>query len=152
MNTGFTEENILVKGAGTEFLEDVLKGLGSKPKKLDSKYFYDAKGDTLFQQIMDCPEYYVTRCEAEIFRHQGRAIAAELAASSQAFDLIELGAGDASKTIYLLKELLDANADFKYLPVDISPSIIGYLQRELRGSNSNQPENYSKDIYTSNTD
>ena len=125
------EENISANGEVSKFLRDVLKGLERKPKKLDSKYFYDAKGDKLFQHIMDCPEYYITRCEAEIFSILSEAIAAELAASFEAFDLIELGAGDASKTVYLLQELLKARADFKYFPVDISRSIIDYLQYEL---------------------
>jgi uncharacterized SAM-dependent methyltransferase len=44
------------------FREDVLAGLKSHPKHLSSKYFYDAKGDALFQQIMNCSEYYLTRC------------------------------------------------------------------------------------------
>ncbi len=47
----------------SQFLEDVIKGLSAKEKYLESKYFYDAKGDVLFQKIMACPEYYPTRCE-----------------------------------------------------------------------------------------
>jgi len=51
---------------GEAFLNDVLKGLTANEKYLDSKYFYDAKGDELFQKIMQCEEYYPTRCELEI--------------------------------------------------------------------------------------
>ncbi len=50
-----------------QFLYDVLKGLSSTQKKLSSKYFYNEKGDKLFQKIMDCSEYYLTRCEMETF-------------------------------------------------------------------------------------
>lgn len=55
----------------TRFLEDVLTGLNSSPKKLEAKYFYDKTGDLLFQKIMGCQEYYVTRAEAEIFQTHG---------------------------------------------------------------------------------
>jgi len=113
------------------FLADVLQGLSSSPKKLDSKYFYDATGDSLFQQIMASAEYYVTRCEAEIFTTHAAEIAGALNQDYDAFDLIELGAGDASKTIYLLQELIGINRNFRYVPVDISGSIIDYLEKEL---------------------
>ena len=52
----------------TIFYNDVMEGLRAKPKYLDSKYFYDEAGDKLFQQIMDCDEYYLTNCELEIMQ------------------------------------------------------------------------------------
>jgi len=120
----------ILNGKAT-FLKDVLKGLSSSPKKLDSKYFYDATGDSLFQQIMACEEYYVTRCEAEIFKTTPTEIARSLTQGYDEFDLIELGAGDASKTIYLLQELVGMSLNFRYVPVDISGTIIDYLESEL---------------------
>ena len=45
----------------SQFLKDVITGLETKPKRLSSKYFYDKKGDELFQQIMGLDEYYLTR-------------------------------------------------------------------------------------------
>lgn len=115
----------------TLFLEEVLSGLRSIPKKLEAKYFYDQTGDMLFQKIMDCDEYYVTRCESEIFQTYARAIATSLNDDFEEFDLIELGAGDATKTIHLLKEFIRMDCNFSYFPVDISESIIQYLEREL---------------------
>ncbi|RYZ19857.1 MAG: L-histidine N(alpha)-methyltransferase, partial [Sphingobacteriales bacterium] len=56
------------------FCADVIKGLKSNPKTLPSKYFYDSNGDVLFQRIMQLPEYYLTRCELEIFRDQSNRI------------------------------------------------------------------------------
>ena len=50
-----------------QFYKDVVAGLKAVPKRLSSKYFYDAKGDKIFQEIMNCEEYYPTRCELEIF-------------------------------------------------------------------------------------
>lgn len=113
------------------FEKDVLEGLNEVPKRLHSKYFYDAKGDALFQQIMHCPEYYLTRCEMEILRGQAGEIAQTLRRHAPVFDLVELGAGDASKSFHLLKELLRTGAMDTYFPIDISRNIIAQLQQSL---------------------
>ncbi|WP_256009801.1 L-histidine N(alpha)-methyltransferase [Desertivirga xinjiangensis] len=109
------------------FYRDVLKGLSSSPKTLDSKYFYDAVGDGLFQEIMACPEYYPTRCETEILSGQAGQICEAFRRDGSDFDIIELGAGDASKTKYLLEHLSSKGVHFLYQPVDISTSTINYL-------------------------
>lgn len=114
-----------------QFCEDVLTGLKATPKYLQAKYFYDATGDELFQQIMNCPEYYPTDCELEIFTQQTKALAKALIADGSAFDLIELGAGDAMKSTYLLRELINQKADFTYLPIDISGHVINFLEETL---------------------
>ena len=36
----------------SRFYRDVVSGLQSEPKHLEAKYFYDAEGDRLFQQII----------------------------------------------------------------------------------------------------
>lgn len=113
------------------FFQDVFSGLTSSPKKLQSKYFYDAAGDVLFQEIMNCPEYYLTNCEMEIFSEQTKALAAALVNGFNEFDLIELGAGDATKSIHLLRQLLQIKADFTYLPIDISSHVIEELEQTL---------------------
>lgn len=115
----------------SNFYNDVISGLTAENKRLDSKYFYDAAGDALFQQIMQCPEYYLTGCEYEILSEQSRDIARTLCALSPAFDVVELGAGDASKSAFLLRELLDMGLDYTYFPIDISGSMISYLERSL---------------------
>ncbi len=114
-----------------QFLSDVLSGLSSNPKKLSSKYFYDSKGDALFQKIMHTEAYYLTRCEQEIFEQRSQEIAGRLIYDLDTFDLLELGAGDASKTRLLLQELLDQKAEFTYMPIDISSSMINFLERDL---------------------
>lgn len=113
------------------FYKDVIKGLQSSPKYLESKYFYDGTGDQLFRQLMDCPEYYLTNCELEIFSEQTAELAAAIVGGGDAFDLIELGAGDAMKSTYLLNYLLKQNANFNYLPIDISSNVISNLTSEL---------------------
>ena len=115
----------------TKFKDEVLQGLLANPKHMDSKYFYDAAGDRLFQQIMDAPEYYPTRSEFEIFIEQADELSQVLMGDGDAFDLIELGAGDASKSGHLLKNLIGRSADFKYIPIDISENIISYLNQTL---------------------
>jgi dimethylhistidine N-methyltransferase len=114
-----------------QFLEEVLRDLSSEPKRLSSKYFYDAAGDALFQQIMACPEYYLTRCETEIFDTNASGIAALLDVHDGPFDLIELGAGDGSKTVKLLDAFQQLKSDFTYIPIDISSSIIQFLKENL---------------------
>ncbi|WP_309228496.1 L-histidine N(alpha)-methyltransferase, partial [Streptomyces lunaelactis] len=45
---------------------DVLHGLTRTPKALPPKWFYDARGSELFEEITRLPEYYPTRAEREI--------------------------------------------------------------------------------------
>jgi len=111
------------------FYQDVINGLKASQKYLFSKYFYDEAGDRLFQQIMASPEYYLTRCEMEIFQHQSGDIAARF--EGEPFDLVELGPGDATKSWHLLRELMKRKAHFTYYPIDISSNVIGWLEEKL---------------------
>ena len=119
------------KSKNNQFYDDVIAGLQSEPKTLNSKYFYDANGDKLFQDLMNCEEYYPTNCELEIFSEKTAEICEAIIGDGDAFDLIELGAGDATKSSYLLKHLIDRQADFTYLPIDISSNVISYLNITL---------------------
>ena len=114
-----------------QFLEEVLNDLSNSPKRLNSKYFYDEKGDKLFQEIMNCPEYYPTDCEMEIFTAHTKELALALKNGFNTFDLVELGAGDATKSSHLLRELVNMQVDFTYMPIDISSSMIAYLEESL---------------------
>jgi len=115
-----------------QFAKDVHLGLSLSNKKLPSKYFYDKKGDALFVQIMALPEYYLTRAEMEIFSEQTDAIidAFELD-ESEHFELIELGAGDGSKTRKLLHALSQTKYKFDYIPIDISKNALDQLEQDL---------------------
>ncbi len=119
------------------FREDVLTGLLSSPKHLSSKYFYDKTGDGLFQKIMAMPEYYLTRCELDIFSNKTEDLARLIDAYGSPFDLIELGAGDAMKSTFLLKHLTEKGIDFNYMPIDISGNILSVLEQNL---NTELPE------------
>ena len=113
------------------FYFDVLEGLSRYPKKLPSKYFYDKIGDGLFEAIMMSDDYYLTRCEMEIFTHQTKEIVGSLAIQNTDFELIELGPGNCVKTMHLLGVLTEANVSFKYVPIDISENVIAELQSIL---------------------
>lgn len=112
------------------FEKDVYTGLTSFPKYLLSKYIYDKQGDALFRQIMEMPEYYLTRAEFGILEANAEQIAGGFS-DKGAFDLIELGAGDGKKTRILLKALLKSKADFNYMPVDISQNALDQLESAL---------------------
>ncbi len=114
-----------------QFYNDVMAGLQASPKYMQSKYFYDTAGDKLFQDIMNCEEYYPTNCEMEIFAEQTEGLANAILVGGDGFDLIELGAGDATKSSHLLKHLLNKKVDFTYLPIDISGHVIDYLNSTL---------------------
>jgi L-histidine Nalpha-methyltransferase len=114
------------------FAEDILKGLSATPKFLSSKYFYDDEGSRLFQQIMSLPEYYLTRSEFEIFSTQTKEIFEAFTKNRTEFDLIELGAGDGTKTAVLIDYFLRQNIDFTYTPIDISQEAIDLLSDKFK--------------------
>lgn len=116
----------------TAFLDHVVAGLSANPKYLSSRYFYDKKGDALFQQIMAMPEYYLTNSEMEIFTEQASEILTAFGMNAeQPFEVIELGAGDGTKTVKLLAELQKQKYTFEYLPVDISQNALTQLEQSL---------------------
>ena len=115
-----------------QFKKDVDQGLSKHPKTLSSKYFYDKKGDDLFVQIMNMPEYYLTKSEFEIFKEQSPQIIQALELHPmQHFELIELGAGDGTKTKELLEVLHNEGYNFDYLPIDISQNALDQLEQKL---------------------
>lgn len=117
--------------AMTSFARDVDAGLSAPFKFLLSRYFYDAKGDTLFQEIMRMPEYYLTDAEYEIFLKQGADLLDAMKVGDGGFDLVEFGAGDGYKTKVLINSMLAENATFTYRPIDISSDVLAALKYEL---------------------
>src|ERR1700726_919547 len=107
------------------FADDVLDGLSQHPKRLSPKYFYDAAGSELFEQITLLPEYYPTRTELSILRDRGSAISAIVPKGAA---LVEFGAGATTKVRLLLKEC----AFGAYVPVDISGDFLKSQADALR--------------------
>ncbi|WNG81657.1 L-histidine N(alpha)-methyltransferase [Mycobacterium sp. ITM-2016-00316] len=106
---------------------DVRHGLAQSPKTLPPKWFYDAKGSDLFDQITRLPEYYPTRTEASILRDR----AADIAEASGADTLVELGSGTSEKTRLLLDALRDSGALKRFIPFDVDPSVLRDAARAL---------------------
>ncbi|MFD4975094.1 L-histidine N(alpha)-methyltransferase [Streptomyces sp. NPDC058424] len=103
---------------------DVQKGLTSDPKTLPPKWFYDARGSELFEQITELPEYYPTRAEREILADR----AAEIADALPARTLVELGSGSSEKTRHLIDALPRLHT---YVPVDVSDTALEQAGRAL---------------------
>ena len=113
------------------FEKEVYEGLTAFPKRLSSKWFYDKKGDKLFQKIMELPEYYLTSYEYNIIEKHQQEIG-KLFDEPQGFDLVELGAGDGKKTKILLEKFYEENLEFTYRPIDISASVLEELEESIQ--------------------
>ncbi|MFK4089883.1 L-histidine N(alpha)-methyltransferase [Kribbella sp. NPDC020789] len=100
--------------------EDVRAGLTADAKWLPPKWFYDARGSELFEQITRLPEYYPTRAEREILL----ARSAEIAKLTKARTLVELGSGSSEKTRLLLDGLRDHGTLTTFVPLDVSESAL----------------------------
>jgi L-histidine Nalpha-methyltransferase len=95
---------------------DVRTGLGSVPKTLPPKWFYDDRGSELFDAITRLPEYYPTRTERAILvGHAG-----DVAELTKAHTLVELGSGTSEKTRLLLDALADRGTLERFVPFDVS--------------------------------
>jgi L-histidine N-alpha-methyltransferase len=95
---------------------DVRTGLGSIPKTLPPKWFYDDRGSELFDAITRLPEYYPTRTERAILvEHAG-----DVAELTKAHTLVELGSGTSEKTRLLLDALADHGTLERFVPFDVS--------------------------------
>jgi dimethylhistidine N-methyltransferase len=108
-----------------QFRHDVTHGLSRTPKRLPSVHLYDARGSELFRRIMELPEYYVTRVERAILERAAPRIMAQLLAVPGGVDVIDLGAGDGTKTRVLLQAACSAAERLRYLPIDVSPHALG---------------------------
>jgi L-histidine N-alpha-methyltransferase len=116
--------DVRIPPAGERTLrEDVLDGLTRPFKEIPPKHFYDARGSELFEQICDLPEYYPTRTERAILEQYAPAIAERTDAS----ELVELGAGYATKT----RLLIDALDLERFVPVDVSETTVRECARQL---------------------
>jgi dimethylhistidine N-methyltransferase len=114
-----------VIGPGHDFAASVIEGLSMTRKSLPCRFFYDARGSALFEEITKLPEYYPTRTEIAILE----AHAAEMAESvPERAVLVEFGSGSSRKTEILLKHVRDLAA---YVPVDVSASALDDAKRRL---------------------
>ena len=117
-------DNRLVPAGIEDLAAEVREGLSRPLKELPPKLFYDARGSELFDRITELPEYYPTRCEREILERRASEIV------SGVEELVELGSGSATKT----RVLLATGAISRYVPVDVSESVVERCAEELRAA------------------
>jgi dimethylhistidine N-methyltransferase len=100
-------------------VENIRAALQQTPRRIDSKYFYDARGSDLFEAICATEEYYLTRADLDLTQRHAQTIAKGIARGTR---LIELGSGAGIK-IRLLLQALEGRLE-SYVPIDISRSAL----------------------------
>ena len=108
-----------------DFLSSIYSGLAATPKRLSSKYFYDAEGSRLFDLICELPEYYPTRTEIALLQKIAPELAGLIADGSA---LVEFGTGSETKAEILLNATTKLNA---YVPIDISADHLHRLAKRV---------------------
>jgi dimethylhistidine N-methyltransferase len=108
---------------------DVAAGLSRRPRALSPKLFYDAAGSALFDRITELPEYYLTRTERAILQAHAPEM---IAAAGETLEVVELGAGSASKTGILLAAALRRQLRCRYCPIDVSREALAIAEKRLR--------------------
>jgi dimethylhistidine N-methyltransferase len=120
MTTEQTAPNVYfhhLQGVQADDHGELLAGLARPQKSVNPKWFYDADGSDLFEQITRLPEYYPTRTEigiltryrSDIARHCGKGCL-----------FIEPGSGACEKARLLLDDLQPV----AYVPLDISAEFL----------------------------
>ena len=108
--------------------EEILEGLTSLPRYISPKYFYNAGGSQLFENITELEEYYPTRTEKAILSGIGSSLKLDF----NDLNIVELGSGDPSKIRLLLQQIpSDKLSTLHYYPVDISHSALEDSMQQL---------------------
>lgn len=109
---------------------EILGGLMAEKMCLPSKYFYNATGSRLFEQITRLHEYYPSRTEKSILKRYARDMMQGGCAA-----LVELGSGDCSKISLLLRTLpAEKLGALTYVPFDVSRSAVERSRQELEAN------------------
>ena len=115
--------------AGRALRNDARIGLTSTPRWLSPRWFYDARGSELFEEITRLPEYYPTRAERSILAdHAGK-----IAQRTRAHTLVELGSGSSEKTRLLLDALQAEGSLVQFVPLDVSETALRAAVATLNG-------------------
>ncbi len=125
---GLEIQNHIVDSFRTEMARDISTGLTSTQKFIPSKYFYDARGSRLFEEICRLPEYYPTRTEINILKYASP----EIMDSFECGDIVELGSGANNKIRILLDSASTSRLQqLRYVPVDVSKTALITASEEL---------------------
>ncbi|KQT89226.1 dimethylhistidine N-methyltransferase [Marmoricola sp. Leaf446] len=115
-----TEVHLAPGALADQMADDVRAGLTAMPRTIPPKYFYDARGSLLFDEITRLPEYYPTRTERAILEEHAK----DVALATEARSLVELGSGTSEKTRLLLDALRDTGTLETFVPLDVDPAIL----------------------------
>lgn len=132
MNTALSIEYLINPNTSDDG-SDIIHGLTQPQKYLSPRYFYDQQGSQLFEQICELPEYYLTRTEEAILQEYAPLIPQITGAQT----IIELGSGSSKKTRQILDAYQSLEIPLRYLPVDVSPSILQESAVDLLQAYSN---------------
>ena len=113
-----------------EFAADVRSHLAMTPRRLPSRYLYDALGSALFDAICELPWYRITRAEMRVLAEHAPKI---WAAISPLDRIIELGAGDGRKLAALLSARPRGLAPLRIDLVDVSETALESAARAVSG-------------------
>jgi L-histidine N-alpha-methyltransferase len=126
MPSALTEQRVAVdvlRGSADSraaLYEATSRGLRASPKELPTVWLYDERGSRLYDELTKLPEYYLPAREGEILRAQAGSIAER----TQAQTLVELGAGSAKNTRFLLDALQSAGTLERFVPFDVSEAML----------------------------
>jgi L-histidine Nalpha-methyltransferase len=104
-----------------DFASDVRAGLLGPAKRLPCRWLYDELGSSLFEEICEVPDYYVTAAEQEILDGRVADIVRRL---PQDVEVVEFGCGSGRKTRRILDAVIARDGCARYVPVDISPAAL----------------------------
>ena len=115
--------------------EEIRLGLTARPRRISSRYFYDARGSEIFRAISELPEYYLTASELEILQTHAQAIAAITAdGENLPLAVLEAGPGDARKASLLVRALTERTANTRYAAIDISQTAVNSAVSSMRAA------------------
>ena len=140
----FTEDPVISENDA--FMQDALNGLNKQQKSLPSKYFYDATGSRIFEEICELEEYYVTRTELNILQKYRHDMAAYF---EDEMTVIEPGAGAGIKVSILLGAL---HKPKKFIPLEISNEAISMSSHHLNQQHPNIDVSPLQGDFTSTAD
>lgn len=126
-STDISIDNRIDPASDEQALMELKLGLGETPRRIPTRFLYDELGSQLFEKITDLDEYYLTRAERSLLRRHSD----EIQQITDCDELVELGAGSATKTRLLLDAMQEAGRLGLYIPFDVSETEVRRVAEEL---------------------
>ncbi len=127
VSTRISIDNQIDPASNRKALVELRQGLSENPRRIPTRFLYDRKGSELFEKITNLVEYYLTRAERSLLEQHANKIQS----TTSCEELVELGAGAATKTRLLLDAMQSAGKLDLYIPLDVSESEVRRVAEEL---------------------